>query len=128
MLRNAGHALEAELYATGAADPQRSFVHVDNLAGLCMQALKCSPTSKLHHAGAEPSLRTKDIAEAVSYGLGQMGKTTEPDQPASSEALRAPPLTYCWASNFQSRYNEQLLGKHPASSYLKAYTLLPPGK
>ncbi|MDF7815243.1 NAD-dependent epimerase/dehydratase family protein [Hymenobacter sp. YC55] len=122
LLRGAAQALGAVPYATGTADHQWSFVHVDDLADLYLLALDNSPASELYHAGAEPGLRTKGIAEAVSFGLGLAGRTVELDLPALGEALRMPPLAAYWASNSQSSSEKarRVLGWQPRHTQMLA--------
>ena len=115
LLRVAGRSLGAVPYATGTADHQWSFVHVDDLADLYVLAVAKGTAGQLYHAGAESGLRTKSIAEAVSHGLGLGGKTIELGLSALGEAFQVPPMAHYWAMNSQSSREkaQRMLGWQP---------------
>lgn len=116
LLRQAGAKLGAVPYAAGTGDHQWSFVHVEDLADLFVLALNKARGGQLFHAGAESSLRTRDIAKAVSTSIGLGGKTIELGIPDLGEALGMPPMAHYWASNSQSSSEKarRLLDWRPA--------------
>ncbi len=98
----AGQALGAVPYAVGTADHKWSFVHVDDLADLFVLALEKAGAGQLFHAAAESGLETKEIAEALSLGVGLDGKTVELTLSELGKALGFLPLAEYWAINSQS--------------------------
>ena len=102
MIRAAAERLGAVPYADGSADNLWTFVHVDDLADLFVLALEKAPAGQLFHAGAQNGLRTRDIAVALSHGMGLGGKTIALESPALAEAIGFAPMADYWSSNSQS--------------------------
>ncbi|WP_267358856.1 NAD-dependent epimerase/dehydratase family protein [Methylobacterium sp. GC_Met_3] len=122
MIRAAAQRLGAVPYAVGAGDNFWTFVHVDDLADLFVLALEKAPAGQLFHAGAQNGLRTRDIAVALSHGMGLGGKTVALDGPALAEAIGFPPMADYWSSNSQSSSEKarRMLGWKPRHADLLA--------
>jgi nucleoside-diphosphate-sugar epimerase len=102
MLRAAGQKLGAVPYAPGAGENLWSYVHVDDLADLFVLAIEKAPAGELFHAGAQSGLRSKDIATALSRGMGLGGETVALQKTELGEAFGLPAMADYWASNSQS--------------------------
>jgi nucleoside-diphosphate-sugar epimerase len=115
MLRAAGQKLGAVPYAIGAGENLWSYVHVDDLADLFVLAIEKAPAGELFHAGAQSGLRSKDIAAALSRGMGLGGETVALEKTELGEAFGLPAIADYWASNSQSSYEKahRLLGWKP---------------
>jgi nucleoside-diphosphate-sugar epimerase len=115
MVRAAAQNLGAVPYGAQAADNKWAFVHVEDLADLFVLAIEKAPAGELFHAGAQPGLKTKDIAKALSEGLGLDGKTVGLDREALATAIGFPPMADYWSSNSQSssRKAREVLGWQP---------------
>jgi nucleoside-diphosphate-sugar epimerase len=102
LIGGAAQKLGAVPYAAASGDNLWSFVHVEDLADLFVLAVEKAPGGELFHAGAQPGLRTADIATALSHGIGLHGKTVALDRDALVEAIGFPPMADYWSSNSQS--------------------------
>jgi nucleoside-diphosphate-sugar epimerase len=115
MVREAARKLGSVPYAVGSEDNLWAFVHVDDLADLFVLAIEKATGGELFHAGAQPGLRTKDIATALSQGMGLGGKTVALQIPELAAAIGSPPMADYWASNSQSSSEKarRVLGWEP---------------
>jgi nucleoside-diphosphate-sugar epimerase len=115
MLRAAGEKLGAVPYADGSGGNLWSYVHVDDLADLFVLAIEKAPAGELFHAGAQSGLRSKDIAAALSRGMGLGGETVALQKTELGEAFGLPAMADYWASNSQSSNEKahRLLGWKP---------------
>jgi nucleoside-diphosphate-sugar epimerase len=89
-------------YADFSEEHLWSFVHVDDLADLYVLALEKSKGGELYYAGAESGLKTKEIATALSYGLGYEGKTAAVGMEELISLFGGPFMAYFWSWNNQS--------------------------
>lgn len=97
----AGRKLGAVPYPVGAGDNLWSLVHVDDLADLFVLAVEKAPGGELFHAAARSGIRTRDIAAAISRGVGLGGRTVALERAELADALGAPPLADYWSTNSQ---------------------------
>lgn len=114
-VRAAARKRGAVPYAVGSEDHHWAFVHVEDLADLFVLALDKAPAGELFHAGAQPGLRTPDIAAALSHGTGLGGKTVALEIPELADALGSRYVADYWASNSQTSSDKarRLLGWQP---------------
>jgi nucleoside-diphosphate-sugar epimerase len=101
-LTAASAKIRAVPYANFSDDHLWSFVHVDDLADLYVLALEKSKGGELYYAGAESGLKTKEIATALSYGLGYEGKTAAVEMEELISLFGGPFMAYFWSWNNQS--------------------------
>ncbi len=101
-LRQAGRSLDAIPFPAGAGDHLWSFVHVDDLAALFVLALDRAAPHQLFHAGAQSGLRTRDIAAAVSAGMGWDSRTAEMPLTELRPLFPVSALADYWSTNSQS--------------------------
>lgn len=101
-LTGASKKASAVPYANFSSGHLWSFVHVDDLADLYVLALEKSKGGELYYAGAETGLKTKDIAKALSYGLGYEGKTIAVEMDELIDLFGGPFLANFWTWNNQS--------------------------
>lgn len=115
LIGGAAQKLGAVPYAAASGENLWSFVHVEDLADLFVLAVEKAPGGELFHAGAQPGLRTADIATALSHGIGLHGKTVALDRDALVEAIGFPPMADYWSSNSQSSSDkaQRVLGWAP---------------
>jgi nucleoside-diphosphate-sugar epimerase len=115
MLRAAGQKLGAVPVAEGAEDNLWSYVHVDDLADLFVLAIDKATAGELFHAGAQSGIRSKDIAAALSTGLGLDGKIVALPKAELGEAFGMAAMADYWASNSQSSKEKahRMLGWEP---------------
>ena len=111
-LRQAGKSLAGIPFSEGAGDRLWSFVHVDDLADLFMLAIDHAAPYELFHARAQSGLRTRDIAAAVSNGMGGEGRTMELPLVELRPMFPVSALADYWSINSQSSRDkaEGLLG------------------
>lgn len=89
-------------YSNFSAENLWSFVHVDDLADLYVLAIEHSKGGEMYYASGETGLRTKDIAEALSQGLGYGGKTIAVEMDELSKLFGGPFMASFWSWNNQS--------------------------
>lgn len=89
-------------YANFSGNHLWTFVHVDDLADLYVLAIENSKGGELYYAGGETNIKTKDIAEALSYGLGYEGKTTAIEMEELVNLFGNPFMANFWTWNNQS--------------------------
>jgi nucleoside-diphosphate-sugar epimerase len=101
-LTAASAKIRAVPYADFSDEHLWSFVHVEDLADLYVLALEKSKGGELYYAGAESGLKTKEIAKALSYGLGWEGKTAAVEMEELIHLFGGPFMAYFWSWNNQS--------------------------
>jgi nucleoside-diphosphate-sugar epimerase len=114
-IRATARKLGAVPYAVGSEDHLWSFVHVDDLAGLFVLAVENAPGGELFHAGAQSGIRTRDIAVALSRGMGLSGRTIPLEMPRLAEAFGSQYVADYWSWNSQSSSDKarRVLGWEP---------------
>jgi nucleoside-diphosphate-sugar epimerase len=101
-LTAASAKIRAVPYANFSYEHLWSFVHVEDLADLYVLALEKSKGGELYYASAESGLKTKEIATALSYGLGYEGKTAAVEMEELINLFGGPFMAYFWSWNNQS--------------------------
>jgi nucleoside-diphosphate-sugar epimerase len=89
-------------YANFSGDHLWTFVHVEDLADLYVLALEKSKGGEMYYAGGETALKTKDIAKALSYGLGYQGETIAVEMDELINLFGSPFMANFWTWNNQS--------------------------
>ena len=89
-------------YANFSGNHLWTFVHVDDLADLYVLAIENSKGGEMYYAGGETGIKTKDIAEALSYGLGYKGKTIAVGTEELINLFGHPFMANFWTWNNQS--------------------------
>lgn len=101
-LTRASKKIGAVPYANFSGNHLWTFVHVDDLADLYVLAIEKSKGGEMYYAGGETGIKTKDIAEALSYGLGYNGKTIAVKTEELINLFGNPFMANFWTWNNQS--------------------------
>lgn len=98
----ASKKIDAVPYANFSGNHLWTFVHVDDLADLYILAIENSKGGEMYYAGGETGIKTKDLAEALSFGLGYKGKTKAVEMEELINLFGNPLMANFWTWNNQS--------------------------